>query len=59
MPYCMFFHGGYAIHASPVVPGYHASHGCVRVFQEDARWLHEDFITINGRNSTIVVVNPY
>ncbi len=59
MPYCMFFHGGFAMHASTVVPGYHASHGCVRIFQEDAQWLHEDFIEINGRDSTIVVVNPY
>lgn len=48
MPYCMFFHGGYALHGSPVVPGYHASHGCVRLFNEDAEWLHQQFVDIPG-----------
>lgn len=43
MPYCMFFHGGYAMHAS-VLPGYHASHGCVRMFYEDAQWLNRNFV---------------
>ena len=39
MPYCMFYDGGYAIHGSYEVQGYHASHGCVRTYIEDARWL--------------------
>lgn len=43
MPYCMFFHGGFAIHGSYEVPGYNASHGCVRVFVGDAEWLNHDF----------------
>lgn len=43
MPYCMFFHGGYALHGSYEVPGYNASHGCVRLFVNDARWLNQDF----------------
>ncbi len=43
MPYCMFFKKGYALHGSPEVPGYHASHGCVRLFKEDAQWLNEQF----------------
>lgn len=46
MPYCMFYHGGYAIHGSYEVPGYHASHGCVRIFVEDAAWLYHDFIEV-------------
>lgn len=44
MPYCMFFHGGYAIHGSNSVPDYNASHGCVRMVPEDARWLNEEFV---------------
>ena len=44
MPYAMFFHGGYAVHASHHVPDYHASHGCVRVMKHEAQWLSENFI---------------
>ena len=44
MPYCMHFKGGYAMHASATVPGHHASHGCVRMFLEDARWLNQNFV---------------
>lgn len=43
MPYCMFFHGGFALHGSREVPGYHASHGCVRMFTTDAKWLNQEF----------------
>jgi hypothetical protein len=53
MPYCMFFHGGYALHGSPNVPGFNASHGCVRLFTEDAEWLNEEFIHV-GRTKVIV-----
>lgn len=61
MPYCMFFHGGYALHASPVVPGHHDSHGCVRLFLEDAKWLNEEFIELSSdtQKGTTIVVNPY
>lgn len=45
MPYCMHFNGGFALHGS-TLPGYHASHGCVRLFFEDAKWLNQDFINI-------------
>lgn len=48
MPYCMHFLRGYALHGSDVVPGYRASHGCVRMFIEDARWLNEEFIATPG-----------
>jgi hypothetical protein len=54
MPYCMFFHGGFALHGSYEVPGYNASHGCVRLMVEDARWLNEDFTDIG----TPVIVRP-
>jgi L,D-transpeptidase ErfK/SrfK len=46
MPYCMFFHGGFALHGSYEVPGYNASHGCVRLFVDDAKWLNQEFTDI-------------
>lgn len=48
MPYCMHFFRGYALHGSDTVPGYRASHGCVRIFVEDARWLNEEFVDLPG-----------
>ncbi len=36
-----YFTGGYAIHGSPSVPTYPASHGCVRVPMWDADWLED------------------
>lgn len=53
MPYCMFYKGGYALHGSYKVPGYNASHGCVRVPVDDARWLYQNFVTI-GETSVII-----
>jgi peptidoglycan hydrolase-like protein with peptidoglycan-binding domain len=38
----MYFYGGYAIHGSPSVPGYPASHGCVRVPMHVSRWLFDN-----------------
>jgi peptidoglycan hydrolase-like protein with peptidoglycan-binding domain len=35
----MYFKGGFAVHGSRSVPGYPASHGCVRVSYEDEDWL--------------------
>lgn len=49
MPYCMHFQGGYAMHGSAVVPGSNASHGCVRMFTEDAKWLNQDFVNIGSK----------
>mgnify|MGYP003625426753 FL=1 len=40
MPYCIFFHKGYAIHAFKM-PGFPVSLGCVRVGNDDAKWLHQ------------------
>ncbi len=55
MPYCMFFSKYYAIHGSPDVPNYNASHGCIRVRPSAARWLYHNFIRIGTR----VIVKPY
>ncbi len=46
MPYCMFFLDGYAMHGSKQVPGYNASHGCVRMYKEDAEWLNKKFVDV-------------
>ncbi len=61
MPYCMHFFRGYALHGSQTVPGYRDSHGCVRMFIEDARWLNEDFIDLPGggyRGTRVVLGRP-
>ncbi len=55
MPYCMFFHKHYAVHGSYDVPDYNASHGCVRVYPQDAQWLNSSFMSIG----TKVIVKPY
>lgn len=55
MPYCMFFSKYYAVHGSPDVPNYNASHGCVRVLPSDARWLNHNFM----HEGTTVVIKPY
>lgn len=55
MPYCMFFSHYYAIHGSYDVPPYNASHGCIRVFPSEARWLNHNFMKIGTR----VIVKPY
>ena len=36
----MYFKGGFAVHGSSSVPGYPASHGCVRVSNTDQDWLY-------------------
>lgn len=62
MPYCMFFHKGFALHGSTDIPGIRASHGCVRMFVEDAKWLNHDFVEIsterNNFMGTTVIVRP-
>lgn len=54
MPYCMFFNKNYALHGSYDVPGYNASHGCVRLFIDDAQWLNQDFTEGDGRTRVII-----
>lgn len=60
MPYCMFFHKGFALHGSSDMPGFRASHGCVRMFINDAKWLNEEFVDVssdrNNNMGTKVVV---
>lgn len=61
MPYCIFFHKGYALHGSASLPGYHASQGCVRLFISDARWLYHNFIDApaKGKKGTKIIVLPH
>src|SRR3989338_6650251 len=61
MPYCMFFNVWQAFHGSPggVIRG-NESHGCVRLFVDDAEWLRYDFVdpprgSNNYRGTKIVV----
>lgn len=53
MPYCMHFHGGYAMHGSGLLPGENASHGCVRMFLQDAKWLNTSFVKVGQTRVTI------
>lgn len=55
MPWCMYFHGGFAIHGSYEVRNYNASHGCVRIEPADAYWLSHNLIVIG----TVVIIKPY
>lgn len=57
MPYCMYFHGGMALHGSPdpEVQDANISHGCVRMHVADAEWLRYNFANVGTR----VVVKPY
>lgn len=64
MPYCMYFNEGQALHGEPFgVPGYNASHGCVRLYLSDAEWLRYDFIEGPNPNNhykgTRVIVKSY
>ena len=38
----LFFTGGYAIHGSPSVPGYPASHGCIRIPLHVSGWFYDN-----------------
>lgn len=61
MAYCMFFNAGYALHASDSVPpGQNASHGCVRLLYDDARWLNKIFVDMPYKGpGTKVIIKPY
>lgn len=41
LPWASYFTGGYAFHQYPHVPGYPASHGCIRVASPEARRVYE------------------
>lgn len=51
MPYCMFFYRGYALHGSPYVVGHRGSHGCIRLFTQDAKWLNEKFVSTGDKKT--------
>lgn len=62
MPFCMYFHKGFALHGADDLPGQRASHGCVRMFIQDAKWLNLHFVELSSeRNNfmgTKVIVRP-
>jgi hypothetical protein len=64
MPFCMYFNNGQALHGEPNgLPGYNASHGCVRLYVSDAEWLRYDFIegpnSSNNYRGTKIIIEPY
>jgi peptidoglycan hydrolase-like protein with peptidoglycan-binding domain len=40
LPFASYFTGGYALHQYPIVPGYPASHGCVRMPSTEAQRVY-------------------
>ena len=52
MPYCMYFHGGAAMHYSTLSGFINRSAGCIRMFKADAQWLNKKFVKLG----TLVVV---
>ena len=57
MPYSIFYHGGYAIRATGEVErlGSPASHGCVRLELQNARWLYR-LVKEYGEENTYITV---
>lgn len=57
MPNSIFFHGGYAIHATYDVKnlGRPASHGCVRLSPQNAKWLFR-LVGEYGKENTFIEV---
>jgi lipoprotein-anchoring transpeptidase ErfK/SrfK len=52
----LFFTGGYAIHGSPSVPGYPASHGCIRIPLHVSGWFYDN---VFDRTPVYVVGGKY
>jgi hypothetical protein len=48
LPFADYFTGGYAFHEYPDVPGYPASHGCIRIANGDAQVVWK-FATLGTR----------
>jgi lipoprotein-anchoring transpeptidase ErfK/SrfK len=59
MPWSIFFHKGYAIHATGEVErlGRPASHGCVRLDLQNARWLYRIVKEFGQENTYITVTD--
>ena len=57
MPNSIFFHGGYAIHATDAVNnlGRPASHGCIRLHPQNARWLYH-LVNEFGKEATTIYI---
>jgi lipoprotein-anchoring transpeptidase ErfK/SrfK len=57
MPFAVFFKGGYAIHATDAVAklGQPASHGCIRLAQQNAAMFF-DLVKAYGKSNTKVVI---
>ena len=58
MPHSVFFHGGYAVPATPHVKrlGTPASHGCVRLHPDNASDFYKLVETFGASNTSIVIV---
>jgi peptidoglycan hydrolase-like protein with peptidoglycan-binding domain len=52
----LFFNGGIAIHGSPSVPAYPASHGCVRIPMSAADWF---YATVRNGTPVYVLGGPH
>lgn len=59
MPWCMYFHGGFALHGSYELPGFNASHGCIRMLIPDAKWLNNNFVMDDKDVLVVITNNPY
>ena len=59
MPHSVFFHGGYAVHATPHVRnlGRPASHGCVRLHPDDASDFYHLVEAVGASNTSIVIAD--
>ena len=57
MPNSIFFHGGYAIHATYDIKrlGRPASHGCIRLSPQNARWLFQ-LVKDYGKENTFIEI---
>jgi len=58
MPHSVFFHGGYAVHATNAVKrlGQPASHGCIRLHPDNAADFYTLVQTFGPSNTSIVIV---
>lgn len=53
MPYCMYYHDGFAVHGSTLSGFVNRSKGCIRLFDDDAQWLNQNFVSLGTQ---IIVV---
>ena len=59
MPNSIFFLDGYAIHATEDLKrlGRPASHGCIRLHPQNAKWLYRIVSEYGKENTTIIIQN--